>query len=457
MSSMLRIRSLRRRVVSAVLLSVCAVLVLLGIAVQSAIERSSGQEFDERLAQQAQVILAYADHEFAETGTLVPEEPAPTALAAPSGDHEVFYQVWTLAGVPVHRSKGAPQRPLVAMDRRGFMDVPLEGTLWRAYAQRSADMPLVVQIGELASHRNQIAARAWSAVRTPALLALPLLAALVWWLTTTALRPVERLSREIRARTAGDVTPLDVGSMPEEFTTLGAELNSLISRQRDALLREQRFSADAAHELRTPLAAVRTQAQVALRAQSSSERNHALQQLIAGVDRSGRLITQLLSLARLESGGAAGSTACRPVGDVLGDVLHDLAPSIDKHAVSIQVSRPDAGAALPQEPVYLMLRNLIDNAVRHSPVGGIVRIELSASDPGLQILIADQGPGIPVEQRQSALDRFRRLTDSYAGSGLGLSIVAQVVELLKGRLEMRDASPSPGLEVFISLPLGRAP
>jgi two-component system sensor histidine kinase QseC len=442
--------SVRARLVGAVLLAVATGLAMLALAIQSAIERGSAQEFDERLAQQARLILAYAGHEFAETGTAVPEALAPPA---PAPAHEVIYQVWTVQGVSVHRSVGAPQQPMMALHRRGFADVELGGTGWRAYALASPDLPLVVQIAELASHRALIAERARHAVSTPVLVSLPLLAALVWWLTTAALAPVGRLARQISARSAGEAVPLELGSMPDEVRGLGVELNSLLARQRDALAREQRFTADAAHELRTPLAAVRAQAQVALRAQDPAQREHALRQLIAGVDRSGRLITQLLSLARLDPSRPSATGARYGIDMVLTEVLHDLEHDIVKHGLHVQQVQPLASTSLPREPVYLMLRNLIDNAIHHSPPGSTIRVVLQEERGQLRIRISDQGPGIPPERRAQVLDRFRRLNESYAGIGLGLSIVAQVVALLRGRLDMRDADPPPGLEVAIDLPV----
>lgn len=445
-------QSLRRRLLWAVLIAVTGVIALLGVAMQAAIERSSATEFDERLAQQARVILAYADHEFAETGTVVPEtadNPAVRRL------HEVIYQVWTAAGKIVHRSEGAPREPLVNIVNRGFTEVRFANENWRVYSQASSDMPLVVQVAELSSHRNLIAARARQALRTPLLLSLPLLAALVWWLTTAALRPVDAMAEDIGKRSAGDIAPLDLRRVPTELRGIGTELNALIARHREALSREQRFTADAAHELRTPLSAVRAQAQVAMRAQGVAEREHALQQLIAGVDRTGRLVTQLLSLARLEPDNTAALAARRSIEAVLGDVLHDLQHETDRHAVTVEVRRPLPATAVPEEPVYLLLRNLLDNAIRHSPAGGCVLVDVRERDGALAIRIADQGPGIPAAHREASLDRFRRFSDRYSGSGLGLSIVKRVVELLHGSLELRDTDPAPGLDVRISLPTHR--
>ncbi len=449
MPSFLSTRSLRRRLVWAVLAATVSVFVVLGVAIQSAIERSSAVEFDDRLAQQGRVILAYAEHEYTETGTIVPEQAPP-----PDETHttDVVYQVWTTGGVPVHRSLGAPRDPLVELARSGFRDVRIGTTDWRVYALHAAHQPLLVQMAELRSHRRVIAARVLAAVRTPILISLPLLALLVWWLTTAALRPVDRLARVIRERTTGDVSPLDMTHVPEEISALGLALNALIIRQVDALVREQRFTADAAHELRTPLAAVRAQAQVALRSEIPAERDHALRQLIAGVDRSTRLVTQLLSLARLDPAMAAAGTTDRSVARVLHDVLRDLESDSERHNVRIEVDGTPPDTPIAEEPMYLLLRNILDNAVHHSPVGGVIHVAIGGRDGRLTLAVRDQGPGIPPAHRAAAFDRFRRLSDAYAGSGLGLSIVKRVVDLLGGRIELGDAEPPPGLLVTIDLP-----
>jgi signal transduction histidine kinase len=427
---------------------------VLGFAIQAAIERSSAREFDERLAQQGRVILAYAEHEYLETGTVIPEEAAPPNETRTT---DVVYQVWTHDGVAAHRSQGAPPGPLVDLSQRGFFDVRVGDTDWRVYALQAVGQPLLVQMAELRSDRNLIAARVRAAVRTPILMSLPLLALLVWWLTTTALRPIDRLAREIGERSPGDMTPLNVGQMPEEITALGLALNALIVRQVDALLREQRFTADAAHELRTPLAAVRAQAQVALRSAHTSEREHALRQLIAGVDRSTRLVSQLLSLARLEPTMDKFESSGKSITRVLRDVLHDLELDAERHNVNVEVVAVPVESLVPEEPMYLLLRNILDNAIHHSPVGGTIRIDVREMKGRFLISIVDQGPGIPIEQRQAVFDRFRRLSDSYAGSGLGLSIVKRIVDLLGGHIVLGEADPLPGLQVMVDLPNSRSP
>ncbi len=442
--------SLRRRVVAAVLVAACVVWAALAFTVHRAVLRDSAVEFDERLAQQARAILLYADHEYAETNVVVGDARAHEAAAQPRS----VYQIWTSDGRLIYRSGGAPAAPLADLRTAGFRDVQLASGAWRVYAESSAAHPIIVQIAEPAAHRTAIAARVRATVMVPLLLALPVLAALTYWITHWALRPITRLAAGIAAREPGDMRPLEVLGLPAEIAVLGRALNDLLARHAEALQREARFTGDAAHELRTPLAAVRAQAQVAMRARTPEEAAQALARLIAGVDRANRLVTQLLSLARLEN--AQGGTAARHASlrALAAGLMQDLADLARAHGVRI-----DAGDApdltVPEEAIYLMLRNLVDNAIRHSPRGGVVRIDFRAAGGRLAVTVRDQGPGIPAGSRERVFERFHRDTREYEGSGLGLSIVARVLEMQGGAVELADA-PGGGLQVSVDLPLTAA-
>jgi two-component system sensor histidine kinase TctE len=198
------------------------------------------------------------------------------------------------------------------------------------------------------------------------------------------------------------------------------------------------------------------QAQVAqkvARSGTAEDVSNALNKLIAGVDRAHRLVTQLLSLARLEQRTPAARTATeRQIGAVVDSVVHDLETLAERQGVLMQVgAMPDV--PVPEEPLYLLIRNLVDNALRHSPRGTAATIECLATSEQLVLNICDQGPGLPEAHRDRVLERFYRGTQSYDGNGLGLSIVSRVVQLLHGRISMRDANGSSGLCVGIVIPL----
>jgi two-component system sensor histidine kinase QseC len=439
--------SLRRRIVAAATLAACVVWIALGLVMLHAVRTSSAREFDERLALQASVVLGYVEHEYAETG--VPDSIEAARAVMADGRPEVVYQVWTDDARPVHLSADAPSTPIAPVRARGFFDVERAGGAWRIYSQRSGLRPLVVQVAEPIDHRDVIAERAIRAVLWPMLVALPLFALLVGAAVARLFRPLDRLATEIGGRSAFDLQPIDPQRVPRETAALAHALNSLILRQAEEVSRQQRFASHVAHELRTPLAALRMQAQVALRARDPAESGVALRRLMDGVDRTSRLVGQLLSLARAD---AELRTATIPLATVLDVVQRDLDIPVRERAVRLDlIADADARRCpVPEEPLYLVLRNLVENAVRHAPRGSSVEIRAELRGPSLTLHVADRGPGIPPDLVEAAFEPFRRLNDEGEGSGLGLAIVRRVVDSLDGRIELA-ARPGGGLEACVTL------
>jgi signal transduction histidine kinase len=438
--------SLRHRIVAAATLAACVVWGLLGLVMIDAVRSSSAREFDERLAIQATVVLGYAEHEYAETGVPASIDAARTMSAEARQD--VVYQVWTDDAKPVHLSMDAPARPVASVASRGFLDVRTAGVPWRVYSRRSGLQPLVVQVAEPTDHRDVIAQRATRAVLGPFLIALPLFALLVGTAVSWLFRPLKRLAEDIGGRSTFDLQPLNPGRLPRETEALAKALNSLILRQAEEVSRQQRFVSHVAHELRTPLAALRMQAQVALRARSEQESAIALRRLMDGVDRTSRLLGQLLSLARAD---ADTRTSTCPLGTVLDVVQRDLVAEARARDVRLEVAVDPAclETVVPEEPLYLVLRNLIDNAVRHAPPGTAVEIAAAFEGDRLVLSVADRGPGIPAVLVDTAFEPFRRLSTDGEGSGLGLAIVRRVLDSLGGRIELLPR-PGGGLEARVS-------
>jgi two-component system sensor histidine kinase QseC len=234
-------------------------------------------------------------------------------------------------------------------------------------------------------------------------------------------------------------------------------LNGLLGRQAEVLARERRFTADAAHELRTPLAALRAQAQVAARASSAAETRSALVKLQASIDRSAHLISQLLSLARLEPGSAYVPGQSAEAQRVVDLVLEDLAAIARERRVEITVSGCQQPLPGSSDLLYLLVRNLLENSVLNVSPGGYVALEVSSSDRCGVLTIRDDGPGIPRAERLRAFERFYRIPGSApGGSGLGLSIVGRIVELIGGEIELTEPAAGTGLVVRVTLPFAEA-
>jgi two-component system sensor histidine kinase QseC len=231
-------------------------------------------------------------------------------------------------------------------------------------------------------------------------------------------------------------------------------LNALFARIAESLERERAFTADAAHELRTPLAAIRAQAQVAREAGGDAERRRALELVIAGCDRAARLSEQLLTLARLDAEDASRRFARCDLSEIARDVLGELAPAAYERGVSVELEatgpvpvHADAGL------LRVLLRNLADNAVRYSPPGSAVRVRVEASADCALLCVSDEGPGIPSAERARVLDRFyRALGTSQPGVGLGLSIAARIAALHGATLDLSDGPGGRGLAVRVRFP-----
>jgi two-component system, OmpR family, sensor kinase len=431
----------------------CMVFMLLGLLVYRAVASSTAAQFDEMLQQQAALALRYAEHEYNEGESVVPRSLATAAQAIPL---DIVYQITTRANQSLYRSPGAPQAPLAIGNSPGYSNAVLDGRSWRVYSLSSEATPLIIRIAEPLEYRDAALSRMLQAVALPLLFALVLLTVLIGVVTERAFRPVRRMATDLAGRGADDLSAVNTAEMPVETHALGVALNGLLARHAEVLARERRFTADAAHELRTPLAALRAQAQVAARASTPSESRRALDKLQANIDRTTHLMSQLLALARLEPGSVVGAGQSTPASVVVDLVLEDLAQAArDKH---IEITLEGCGQRLPGSPevLYLLIRNLLENSIRHVNMQGRIALTVTERDQYAALSITDNGPGIPSAERSRALERFYRIPGSASsGSGLGLSIVGRVVELLAGEIELSDPAIGTGLVVVVRLPFTR--
>jgi two-component system sensor histidine kinase QseC len=425
------------------------VFLILGLLVYRAVASNTAQQFDEMLRQQAALTLRYADHEYGEGDTLVPAALSASTLGMPFG---VIYQITSRANELLYRSPGAPIEPLSAPDS-GYANTLLAGHPWRVYTLPSSDTPLVIHMAEPLEYRDVFLTSTLRAVALPLLFALVLLTVLIGVVTERAFRPVRRIAADLAGRGANDLSPVNTAAMPVETHALGVALNGLLARQAEVLARERRFTADAAHELRTPLAALRVQAQVAARATTPAETRRALEKLQANIDRTAHLMGQLLSLARLEPGSSLAAGQTTPSRVVVDLVIEDLAQAArDKH---VEIAVAGSELLLPGSPevLYLMIRNLLENSIRNVSARGHVRLQVLAHESSAVLSISDDGPGIPSAERARAFERFYRIPGSASGgSGLGLSIVGRVVELLAGDIQLSEPATGRGLVVTVTLP-----
>ena len=307
----------------------------------------------------------------------------------------------------------------------------------------------VIQVAQPQAIRRSLAARA--ALRSVAplgALALPL-GLLVWWLVSHFLRPLERLAAELRGRQADALSPLPVAGLPQETAPLVEALNALLQRLAQALSAQRDFLADAAHELRSPLTALKLQLQALQRAEDPAARGAALAALGEGIGRAQRLVEQLLALARSEAAPAAHEPV--DLEALATEVIAALWPLAQARRQTLALEAPEPRPVSgDRAALYALLRNLVDNALRYSPEGGAVTVTVGGAPQAPLLTVDDSGPGIPAAERARVFDRFwRRASGQGDGSGLGLAIVQAVAQRHHATLRLDDA-PAGGLRVQVA-------
>ena len=403
--------------------------------------RELNEVLDAHLAQASTLLVAQASHEMEEIKT--EQGPLPHRYSL-----RVAFQVWEDGQQLTMRSANAPLTPLT-QQQSGFSNAVIRGQSWRVFSTWDEGHHILIHVAEKSEVREALARTIAANLLTPLWVALPLLGILLWMSIGAGLRPLIRLTHEVEQRAPDNLVPLDATATPSEVTPLIERLNRLFGRISTSLENERRFTADASHELRTPVAAIKAQAQVARGAVGMAERIRALDGAIIGCDRATHLIEQLLTLARVDTADADVLEPC-PLRELAIDTIAGMAPAaLDK---GIQLELAEGSEVVVQGlPALLrvMLRNLLDNATRHTPAGTLVQVEIAGGDrPG--IVIRDNGPGLPSEELEKIAQRFYRPAGTEAsGSGLGLSIVERIAEIHGAELRFTANVPS-GLQVSVT-------
>ena len=434
--------SLRARLTGALLLAVLAF-----AALQAAVTYRTARAETEALfdAQMQRIALSLSGSLGA--GALGDDAPAADTPAA----REMIIQIWRADGVMLYRS---PQgRLLPPQTAIGFSDTVAGGEPYRIYALRTATQ--VVQVAQQTEARGRMAGQlALRAVLPVALLA-PVLMLIVWWVVGRAIGPIERVRRQVAARRPDDLAPLPTDGLPAEVRPLVGEMNGLLTRLSAAWDALTHFTADAAHELRSPLAALRLQAQSLQRAPDDATRAIATERLLAGIDRATRLVEQLLALARQEGAGEGAERVSLDLTALARNALADAEPEAARRAIALTLDAPTAHVVLRADEAALavLLRNLLGNALRHTPPGGQVRVGVREEASVIDLTVEDSGPGIAPDERARVQDRFYRVPGTPGhGSGLGLAIVHAIAERHGAALTL-DASPTlGGLRVMLRWP-----
>jgi two-component system OmpR family sensor kinase len=433
--------SLRTRLLAWLLAAIA-----LTAAVQAAVayrtaRREADAIFDYHMQQAAQLLRAGVPFDSAAESDAAP-------LAAPRKDEnfEFVVQIDSLDGEEIYRSaRGAELPPRTPT---GFSDQPAHGSTYRVFTVQTPEQ--VIQVAQDLAVRRRMAGTLALRTVAPVVLGAPLLMLVAWWVVGRSLVPVQHMRRQLAERRADDLTPVGEAGLPDEVGPLVHELNALFGRLRSAFDAQQHFVADAAHELRSPLAALRLQVQALRRAADDAARERAITRLSSGIDRATRLVEQLLALARQHEGATAGAP---PQPLALGAVVRRTVEqaSAEAQARGIDLGLGETAEAMidgHEEALQILLRNLLDNALKHTPRGGTIDVELRATVDGVVLRVEDSGPGVPEAERARVLDRFYRVPGTEpTGSGLGLAIVKAIAERHGASLRLEHSPRLGGLAV----------
>lgn len=458
-------RSLRARLLLFLLGAVALFALAQGVTAYRSALQQVDQMFDYQLQQMALSMR---------TGFVI--GPGLGELDVPQSSDDILIQIWGQDGAQVFRSPRAVLLPMRAL--LGFSDLSVQGRDFRVYTLQTPQQ--LIQIAQDRSARTARARALAARAVLPVALFAPLLMLVVWWVISRALAPVERMRTQVAARAAADLSPLPLAGLPSEVRPLVGELNALFGRVAQAFDAQKSFVADAAHELRTPLAALKLQAQALRRLPTPADdtaREIAVARLNQGIDRAIRLVEQLLMLARAQSSGDAAGLASGieaqqvDLAQVARLAAADLLPQAQGAGITLGLdgAAADTGDACgtrmadavevcgDADALRALVANLLDNAIKYTPAPGRVELTL-LREGGLAVLrVDDSGPGVAANERERVFDRFFRSHDATAsGSGLGLAIVKAIADRHGARIALSESPLLGGLRVELRMPLATA-
>ncbi|AHE67513.1 signal transduction histidine kinase [Legionella oakridgensis ATCC 33761 = DSM 21215] len=342
-------------------------------------------------------------------------------------------------------------------DTDGFNDKVLDQQKWRVFTTYNDKAGVRTVLGERYDTRNELGQRIAQDDLYIMLLTFPLSGLLIWIIIGRGLDSLDRVAQEVANRAPNHLEPVSIKEVPEEIKPVIDELNKLFYRLKQGFEREKRFAADAAHELRTPLAALKTQAQVALNTNNIDEKNIALQKLIASVNRSTHIVQQLLTMSKLVPEAETINDLDEVnMAKVARDVLAMLAPTAVEKQIELELEHDEQMPNFIGNPtaISILIRNLVDNAIRYSRECGQVIVRVYQEQNEAVLEVRDNGPGIPAELQSRVFERFFRvLGNKSTGSGLGLAIVQQICALHNGRVTLESPKEGTGLIVKVYFPI----
>lgn len=371
----------------------------------------------------------------------------------PLTNERFFFQVWKDNELMMQSSNLVNIALIEAPD--GFTDKIINHNDWRIYSTKDPNSHTKIIVAEQYNLRHELADDIAHSNANILLITYPVFGVLVWFIISFALRSVIRVTDEISHRASTFLEPVQLTEIPIEIKPLVAELNQLFIRLKLAFERNKRFSADAAHELRTPLAALKTNVQVALMSTDSEDRKKALQKVIESVDRSSHVVDQLLTLSRLGEEETLADVKPFDLHKLATEIIAYLAPHALEKNIEIELE-PSPGEPIimgNDTAIGILIRNIVDNAIRYTPTNGEVQVGIVDTGTRVVLRVRDTGSGIPPELRERVFERFFRILGTKAsGSGLGLAIVSQIAKLHHAQVNLTSPPNNIGLQFEVAFP-----
>lgn len=404
--------------------------------------------YDAELIQVAKLLAVATSHE-AEEHDL---EDYNADLSDAGYSFPLIFQIWNHHDRLMVRGPDAPELPLTDSLADGFTDAYFGGSGWRIYTMNLPTDKFRVQVARAHDVMERMVSDFVIDVIKPLLLALPLFG-MLWYVVHRGLAPLRHVSNLIAERDYGHLSPVQVDHIPEESSRLVDEINALLVRLKESIDRNSRFTADVAHELRTPIAGMLVQLQFTDSDLTDSERQRVIEKVRSGLKRLNHVVNQLLTLASIEPEKIRQTFEPLELGEVAGEVLADLSPAALEKGIELELD-----AAEPVELtgnrqlIGILISNLLQNAINFTPADGSVKVHLANVTNGVELVVEDSGPGIPDDRKSWVFERLNRVP-AGGGSGLGLSIVKEICKVHHASISLSDATGGgSGLVVNLFLP-----
>ena len=370
-------------------------------------------------------------------------------------EKKIAFQLWSKKNGLLLRSDSAPTFAFSTADH-GFSETNIDNHIWHVFNITNSTGEYIIRVAQKEEIRAELTDEISSQLVTQFLIGLPILGLVIWFIVGLSLNPINRLEQALAMREASYLKPLSTKRLPNEMVPVVNEINNLFVQLEQAFEHERRFTADASHELRTPLAGLLTQAHVALRTTDEEVRKQALSRIKQGVNRMTYMVQQLLTFSRIESNTEFLTKQNTMVSREIVHVIADLEPEAHKKRILMEFAEENAVPVIVNGPlVAILIRNIIDNAIKYTPPKGTVLITVTGQERYLQLCVEDSGPGIPPEQYEKSLERFHRCVETAntaKGTGLGFSIVQRIAGIHNADLIL-GVSQFGGLKVTVLFPL----